>query len=88
MFEGQNILAKTILNAVSKESNPLYVKLHAGSVMYTLNKPVEEKSNFYSGTGYAALPDPLAVQPGLEDGDVLELVRWCQKGVFAQNDKV
>ena len=34
------------------------------------------------------LPDSLAVQPCLEDGDVLKLVRRCQKGVFAQDDKV
>ena len=40
------------------------------------------------GTGYAVLWNQLTVQAGLEDGDVLELVRGCQKGVFAQDDKV
>ena len=40
------------------------------------------------GTGYAVLWNQLTVQPGLEDGDVLELVWVSLEGVCAQNNEV
>ena len=44
---------------------------------------------FYcAGMGYAVLPNPLTVQPGLENGDVLALFRVSVEGVCAQNNEV
>ena len=36
----------------------------------------------------AVLPHPFALQPGLEDGDILDLCRDGLEGIFAQNHEV